>query len=131
MATIQQFLLVPGTALLTALGGSYVVIDRVPAGFTNSHPLIVITTETAGAHVSGADYMDVVMFRCYGGSKLDSAARAIHAVLYDRLLLPGQTTLAAGNIKQTFYMNDFAGPDDPVQGWPNHIGRYQIHTEGL
>jgi hypothetical protein len=125
---IQQFLLAAST-FRTALGGDYVVINRVPAGFKNTHPLVVVTPETGTAHVSGDEHRDIVMARCYGGTKNDSDARAIFRALYDRFFLPGQTALAAGNIRQVFYLNDTVGPDDPDHGWPTHIGRFQIIME--
>lgn len=126
---VRQFLLVEGTALLTALGGNYVAIDRVPRGFTNAHPLVVLTQETGGAHVTGCEVRTTVMCRCYGGSTKSSEAREIFRAVYDRFLLPWFTDLDAGTVKQAFYLNDFPGPDDPVTGWPNHIGRFQIVTE--
>lgn len=110
-------------------GHNYVATNRVPAGFDNTHPLIVLSAETGAAHVSGADYTDTVACRCYGGDNKDSSARAVFAALYDSLLLPGNHALGAGTLKQAFYLSDFPGPDDPVTGWPTHIGRFQIAME--
>jgi hypothetical protein len=126
---VRQFLLVSGTPLLTALGGNYVAVNRVPAAFQNTHPAIILIQETGGGHVTGADFTDTIICRCYGGSALDSDARAIFRALYDRLLLPGQTAVTAGKLKQAFYLDDNPGPDDPDEGWPNHIGRFRVALE--
>lgn len=124
LETFRSFLLEP-SALTVALGGDYVAVNRLPAGFDNSHPGILLQQETGDAHVSGGEVSDVVICRCYGGSNLDSDARAIFRALYDRCLLPGATSA----IKQVFFESDFHGGDDPVTGWPSHVGRFQVFME--
>jgi len=120
----RRFLLEP-SALVTALGGDYVTANRLPAGYDNTHAAILLQQETGGAHVSGSEVSDVVICTCYGGSALDSDARAIFRALYDRCLLPAME----GEIKTVFYLNDLALPNDPDTGWPSHIGRFAVYME--
>jgi len=120
----RQFLLEP-SALTSALGGDYVTVNRLPPGFDNTHPAILVMQETGGAHVAGGEVSDVVICRCYGGSDLDSDARVVFRALYDRCLLPGPDS----PIKQVFYQSDFFGGDDPVTGWPSYVGRFTVYME--
>lgn len=120
-----RLFLLDSPALPQALGGDFVAVNRLPAGFDNTHPGILLQQETGDAHVSGGEVSDVVICRCYGGSDKDSDARRIFRALYDRCLVPG----VAGAIKQVFYVSDFHGGDDPDTGWPSHVGRFQIYLE--
>ena len=124
LETFRTWLLEP-SALIDALGGNYIAVNRMAPGFENTHAAILLMQETGGAHVSGGEVNDVVICRCYGGSDKDSDARAIFRALYDRC----KNNVPAPPIKEIFYESDFFGGDEPVTGWPSHVGRFAVYME--
>lgn len=128
---VRQFLLAEGNALVTFLGGNYVSVGELPAGFTNEHKAVVLVQENRNGHATGSDHRLFVVATCYGGSAAHSEARAVAGAVADRMYLPGNVDFQEeGSIMNAYNLGDFQGPPDPDQGWPTHIIRFQVYTKG-
>ena len=110
-----------------SVGGAVPVICPVlPEGFTNTNKAVVFHPEGTSHHVTGDQHRATFVCKCYGGSKLYSAARAVGAAIFDHVHNQSGK-IASAVIHKFLVLDQFQGGEEPTDGWPTHIVRVEMN----
>ena len=86
---------------------------RLPAGFKNTAPVVVVTLDGDAHADCGATRRASVSFRVYGGSATASDAGAVYSQLLNKI-----SAANAGDVLRIGQLNGQELPPEPDTGWP-------------
>ena len=124
---VFDWLTVGSTGLFT-LAASRVWLGKPPENFNNTSRAVVYHPESGASNSSGSMHNETYVFKCYGGDDDILTAETLYRALWDRLQR-AFGTVSAGRLVHAEQVASGQALEDPDQGWPFYLTKFQVMTE--